>query len=196
VHGILLAEGLPAGSYPDTEAGAHAGSASCYVCLRQTHRNAGAAMNHYQRRSSSCPMTGAAVCIAIALAGCSWPPSADVMFGGVPRSAGSRPPAAGGGLNGLYVGTADIELNGNLACPDTMPITNFEVTGDVVRFGAFAGPIAPDGTVSLRARGMVFNGRFTGSEFNGRVDTTSGPDVIMRPLKTCLYAIRVHRLSA
>jgi len=153
-------------------------------------------MKYHRHRSRDWPFTGAAAAIiALALAGCTQPPSADVMFGGVPRAPGA-PPVAAGGLNGLYVGSADVEVNGNLACPTTMPISNFEVVGDTVSFGAFAGPIAPDGTVSLRARGMVFNGRFLGTEFDGHVDTTSGPDFIMRPLRTCLYAIRVHRLSA
>ena len=153
-------------------------------------------MNHHQHRSRGHPLACAtAAAVAALLAACTQPPSADVMFGGVPRSAGALPPAAPG-LDGLYVGSADVEVNGNLACPDRMPITNFEVIGDTVRFGAFAGPIAPDGTVSLRAQGMVFNGRFIGSEFDGHIDTTSGPEFIMRPLRTCLYAIRVHRLSA
>jgi hypothetical protein len=153
-------------------------------------------MNH-QRPPRARPLAFAtAAAILIALVACTEPPSADVMFGGDARPSGALASAGASGLDGLYVGSADIELNGNLACPDRMPITNFEVVGDTVRFGAFAGPIGPDGTVSLRARGMVFNGRFLGAEFDGRVDTTSGPDFIMRPLRTCLYVIRVHRLSA
>jgi hypothetical protein len=153
-------------------------------------------MNQHQRRPRSHPLACVtALAMAALVAGCTQPPSADVMFGGAPRPAGALPSAAPG-LNGLYVGSAEIEVNGNLACPDRMPITNFQVVGDMVRFGAFAGPIAPDGTIALRAQGMVFNGRFIGAEFDGHVDTTSGPEFIMRPLRTCLYAIRVHRLSA
>ena len=154
-------------------------------------------MNHRQRRPRGWALAGAtAAIIAIAVAGCAEPPSGDVMFGGIGRSAGAPPLASTGRLNGLYVGSAAVELNGNLSCPERMPITNFQVVNDAVSFGAFHGPIQPDGSVTLRAQGMMFNGHFNGAEFDGRVDTTMGPEFIMRPLRTCIYAIRVHRASA
>jgi hypothetical protein len=87
-------------------------------------------------------------------------------------------------------------VNGNLVCPTTMSSTNFRVQGNQLRFAGFEGPIASDGTVNLLFQGMVLNGRFDGSSFDGHIDTTSGPDIIVRPLRTCLYAIRVHRLTA
>jgi hypothetical protein len=154
-------------------------------------------MTDRKTRAQARLLAGAgAICLLVV--GCvSQPLSADVTFGGSAQPpavvASSRPASS---LDGIYVGSADVEVNGNLVCPTTMTITNFRVEGTQVRFGGFEGPIASDGTVNLLFQGMVLNGRFVSSGFDGHVDTTSGPDVVVRPLRTCLYAIRVHRLTA
>jgi hypothetical protein len=60
----------------------------------------------------------------------------------------------------------------------------------MVRFGGLHEPIAQDGTASLLFQGMVLNGRFIDAAFDGHVVTMSGPAGTVRPLRTCVYAIR------
>src|SRR5580693_9117192 len=106
-------------------------------------------------------------CLAIAVAGlllsgCANTMSADVGFGGT-----ATPPAAmasAGSRDGVYVGTADVLVNGSNRCRPSMPITNLQVSGDQLRFGGFRATIAPDGSVPQTIfRGMWLTGQFDGA---------------------------------
>ena len=124
--------------------------------------------------------------------GCaSGPPSADVQFGGVSRPADEPLPAdPPGSLDGLYTGTAS-ETDDVFQCLSPLNISNFQVEQGRVRFGGFRGPIAPDGTVSIPFGGSWLFGRFQGSEFNGRVDTTNS----IQLAAGCSYAISARRVG-
>jgi hypothetical protein len=134
-----------------------------------------------------------AVSLAVLLCGCALgPPSADVMFGGHPRPAG--PPAQPGppiGFDGMYAGIAVAEEYGSAICPSPMPIGNFEVEGNILRFGGFRGPVAFDGSVLLPFAGMWLAGSFQGPMFLGFADATASST----QLYGCFYAISVSRLG-
>jgi hypothetical protein len=128
--------------------------------------------------------------LAVLLFACA-PPSADVMLGGL-ATPSPVPPGPPGSPDGLYTGTAD-DIGGG--CIQTMPISNFRVEGNVLRFGRFRGPVAPDGSVALLAAGMTLNGHFQGDTFTGRLDTDDDLGIYVRPLRLCLYAIKVRRVA-
>ena len=145
---------------------------------------------HLQRRG--CAQWAAATALAMLLAGCA-PSSADVMMGGS-ATASPVPPGPPGSADGLYAGAVDLIVG--TACPQTMTISNFRVTGNEVRFGGFRGPVSPDGSVSLSYAGMLLNGRFQGDGFTGRIDTDNDLLIYARPLTDCLYTITVRRAAA
>jgi len=136
-----------------------------------------------------------AIAACLLLFGCaSVPVSADAGFGGsrTPRAeAQSSGPADG--HDGVYVGTANVDVNGNYTCPVTMSITGFQVNADVMRFGGFRSRIAADGSVGPTSfRGMWLTGRFEGPKFVGNVDATGD---ISGQFGTCIYAISVTRAT-
>jgi hypothetical protein len=127
------------------------------------------------------------------LSGCaSDPVSADISFGGSltppPAMASSGPDSA---RDGIYVGTANVEVNTFQGCRSPMSITNFQVDGNTIRFGGFNATVASDGSVPMTLfRGMYFAGRFDGTKFIGHIDTSGDP---MRMFRGCTYAISVVR---
>jgi len=134
----------------------------------------------------------AAACLL--LFGCALPPtSADVGFGGSSTpSAVPAPAGPGSARDGIYVGTADLVVNGFLGgCRSPMSITAFRVDGNTLRFGGFRATITADGTVPMTTfRGMWFAGRFEGQTFVGNVD---GGEDYGRMFDGCTYAISVVR---
>ena len=134
-----------------------------------------------------------ALSIAILLSGCALePPSADVMFGGLSRPAGAPlPPGPLVGFDGIYIGAAVAEEYGTTLCPTPMPISNFQVGGNIVRFGGFQGPVAFDGSVLLPFAGMWLMGWFQGPTFFGYVDAGASST----QLYGCFYTISVRRLG-
>jgi hypothetical protein len=120
------------------------------------------------------------------------PVSGDAKFGGspIPRAA----TGAIGDRNGVYVGTADAEINGSFSCPTPMSVTGFRVDGNVMRFGGFRATIADNGSVGETVfRGMWLTGQFDGPTFHGHInafgDTTG-------QLNACAYAITATRQTA
>jgi len=135
---------------------------------------------------------GAVAACLLAFGCASGPPSGDVLFGG---RAAPQPVAASGPLDGLYAGTANVLVNGDLTCPLQLSISNFRVQDNVVSLGGFRAPIAPDGTITnVPFEGMFLTGRFVGPHFTGAVDAQSNLQNI-RPLKTCIYALDVRRVA-
>jgi hypothetical protein len=134
-----------------------------------------------------------AVSAAVLLCGCVLgPPSADVMFGGVSRSVGApTQPGSPIGYDGIYVGVAVAEEYGINICPSPMPISNFQVAGNILRFGGFSGAVAFDGSVLLPFAGMWLVGGFQGPMFFGYVDAGASST----QLYGCFYAISVRRLG-
>jgi hypothetical protein len=147
-------------------------------------------------RSRGLPMWRGSLCAIAAsfalLCGCALgPPSADVMFGGLPRPPGALPQPGGlMGHDGIYAGAAVAEEYGSTLCPSPMPISNLVVEGNILHFGGFRGPIIFDG-VWLRFAGMWLTGRFQGPTFFGYVDATASST----QLYGCFYAISAKRLG-
>lgn len=140
----------------------------------------------------------AAACCLAAFACTAGPPSADVLLGGSATPQAAVPMAGPmGPFDGLYSGTAQVTVNGNMLCPLQMRVSNFRVQGNVVQFGGFRAPIAPDGTVTNAAfEGMFLTGRFVGAQFTGTVEADENPALYARPLKTCVYAIEAARIGS
>ena len=137
-----------------------------------------------------------ALAAGLVLFGCaSIPMSADAAFGGSPTPSPAMASATSAGAHdGLYAGTASIEVNGSNRCRSAMSITNFQVNGNMLSFGGFRSPIAADGNVQQTYfRGMWLAGRFDGAKFTGHIDATGDPTTL---LNTCVYAINVTRQPA
>ena len=134
----------------------------------------------------------AAAAICVLLAGCaSIPMSADAAFGGNPTPGAIASGGATDTRDGVYVGTADVLVNGGYRCRTPMSISNFRVDGDTVRFGGFRGTIAADGSVPQTVfRGMWFTGRFDGPNFVGHVNAFDDSTTL---LNACTFAISVTR---
>jgi hypothetical protein len=137
---------------------------------------------------SACAFAAGAACLL--LIGCG-PQSADVIFGGEARSETAPPvPAPANGRDGVYTGSA-VEANGQVTCPTPLTISNFRVEGNMLRFGGFSGPIAPDGTVMIPFDSAWLTGRFIGQAFSGAIVT----DISVGLPRECTYRVAVRRVS-
>jgi hypothetical protein len=136
-------------------------------------------------------LAAAAGCLL--LFGCDLPPpSADVGFGGS-RTPPAAFPSAPGSRDGVYVGTADVVVNGDFMCPQHMSITNFRVEGDAIRFGGFHGTIVDGAVASTPFRGMWLTGRFEGPKFVGHIDAMGDAAGLF---KSCIYGFNVVRQTS
>ena len=147
------------------------------------------------RSAVSARSFGLAGAAYLLLAGCSLASvSADVTLGGSAMPAVAPTPGPANPHDGIYTGAADVVVNGDLKCPSPMPITNFRVDGNVVRFGGFRAAIGADGSIGQTPfRGMWLSGRFDGAKFTGMLNADH--DVIAL-LEGCIYAINVTRPQA
>jgi len=99
----------------------------------------------------------------------------------------------GGGFDGLYAGAAQVTVNGNLACPASLPIDDFRVQDNVVLFAGFSVPVDADGALTDSPPGGTYlNGRFGGPPSTGSADTDFRGT--LRWGDECLYSINVHRV--
>lgn len=96
----------------------------------------------------------------------------------------SAAPSGNGGLpaSGQYRGVARVTNNPGGRCRATVPVTNWIVTGNRVRYGKFRGTIGPDGSLQMQAGPEYIRGQFEGGRFTGTV---------WQPGPRCGYSITV-----
>lgn len=129
------------------------------------------------------------------LPGCaSGPISADVGFGG---SATPAAPLASGGppgrFDGVYVGTANVQVNGSNGCRSPMTITAMRVDGNRLRFGGWRATIGPNGIIpATYFRGMWLTGQLQDGKFVGHVDAS---DDLVGIFSGCVYVLAATRQS-
>jgi hypothetical protein len=75
------------------------------------------------------------------------------------------------GFDGAYTGSMYRTSDpGGMSCAEQVPIYEFSVRNNVVRFGQFRGnPIGPDGSVQLQEGQLWLVGRFDGRQFVGEL---------------------------
>ena len=87
--------------------------------------------------------------------------------GGPPGAPGAMRPGFDGAYTGSMYRTSD---PGGMSCAEQVPIYEFSVRNNVVRFGQFRGnPIGPDGSVQLQEGQLWLVGRFDGRQFVGEL---------------------------
>ena len=131
---------------------------------------------------------------ALLLAGCapaSLPPdTAPALFGGgLPVAPVS---VAAGPFDGLYTGTAVVEVNPEFGCTRQIPVGGFRVDGNAVRFGAFRGTVAPDGSATLLFGYSTMVGRFADNGFQGRIALYP---MLQWDKEACVYRASLGRVA-
>jgi hypothetical protein len=137
----------------------------------------------------------AMLCVLLA-AGCTSAPlppdTASPLFGGGIAVAPVQV-AAAGPFDGLYAGTAMIDVNPNLACYRELPIGGFRVDGGRVRFGGFRGRIGPDGAATLQYGQSTMAVRLGDGGGQGMI--TLYPN-LMNYEEFCVYRASLKRVAA
>ncbi|HME25134.1 MAG TPA: hypothetical protein VKI44_28045 [Acetobacteraceae bacterium] len=80
--------------------------------------------------------------------------------------------------NGTFAGVAQLTSSPASGCRREVPIRNFVVSGDRVRFQGFRGTIQPDGSLEMQAGSAFVSGNFDGGRFVGS---------FWRPHPACTY---------
>ena len=83
-------------------------------------------------------------------------------------------------ISGRYQGMGRVTNNPGGRCRTTVDLTNWTVSGDRVRFGAFRGTIRSDGSLMMQAGGRYIKGNLAGPKFTG---------VFWQPGPRCTYSI-------
>ena len=102
--------------------------------------------------------------------------------------AAAPPPAPPGSLDGQYTGVGTVLSTGGGLCIKPLDIAGFVVRGDAVRYGRFAGTIAPNAALQMIADGNWIVGQFQGPTFRGELDV---PGVRDQP--GCSYLLNLAR---
>lgn len=98
-----------------------------------------------------------------------------------PSQASPTPPP-----DGTFAGAAQLSSSPGSLCRREIPIRNFMVTGNRVRFQGFRGTIQPDMSVEMQAGGSFLYGSFDGGRFIGS---------FWRPHPACSYILLLDHVG-
>jgi hypothetical protein len=102
------------------------------------------------------------------------------------RQGAPAPVAYGLPPSGAYEGIGQNLTNPGGRCATRMRVTNFNVSGSQVSFGAFRGTVQRDGGLRMQAGHFYIIGEFRGGHFQGR---------LWQPQPACTYALSLDLVS-